>query len=101
MRAAAFVVALRPVLRTAGLRPADFATAFFAIGATPPWRVIALAYAAGQLVASYRLSDAAVNRAWKTAVRLIDVDGRTERERQQLNYARKILRQAIVPRKVA
>jgi hypothetical protein len=57
--------------------------------------------AAGQLAASCRLSDAAVNRAWKTAVRLIDVDGRTERERQQLNYARKILRQAIVPRKVA
>lgn len=57
--------------------------------------------AAGQLVASCRLADAAVNRAWKTAVRLIDVDGRTERERQQLNYARRILRQAIVPRKVA
>jgi hypothetical protein len=31
----------------------------------------------------------------------MDVDGRTERERQQLNYARRILRQSIGPQKVA
>lgn len=57
--------------------------------------------AANDLVARCRRSDAAVDRAWKTAARLIDVDGRTERERQQLNYARRILRQSIGPQKVA
>lgn len=57
--------------------------------------------AANDLVARCRRSDAAVDRAWRTAVHLIDVDGRTERERQQLNYARRILRQSIGPQKVA
>lgn len=53
-----------------------------------------------QMVA-LRRSDAAVDRAWRTAVHLIDVHGRTERERQQLNYARRILRQSIDPQNVA
>jgi hypothetical protein len=57
--------------------------------------------AANDLLAGCRRSDAAVDRAWRTAVHLIDVDGRTERERQQLNYARRILRQSIGPQKVA
>lgn len=57
--------------------------------------------AASDLLAGCRRSDAAVDRAWRTAVKLIDVDGRTERERQQLNYARRILRQSIGPQKVA
>lgn len=57
--------------------------------------------AANDLVAGCRRSDAAVDRAWKTAVSLIEIEGRTERERQQLNYARRILRQAIDPTKVA
>jgi len=57
--------------------------------------------AAKELLAGCRGSDAAVDRAWRTAVHLIDVDGRTERERQQLNYARRILRQSIGPQKVA
>lgn len=57
--------------------------------------------AANDLLAGCRRSDAAVDRAWRTAVHLIDVDGRTERERQQLNYARRILRQSIDPQKVA
>lgn len=57
--------------------------------------------AANDLVARCRRSDAAVDRAWRTAVHLIDVDGRTERERQQLNYARRILRQSIGSQKVA
>jgi len=57
--------------------------------------------AAKELLAGCRRSDAAVDRAWRTAVHLIDVDGRTERERQQLNYARRILRQSIGPQKVA
>lgn len=57
--------------------------------------------AANDLVARCRRSDAAVDRAWRTAVQLIDVDGRTERERQQLNYARRILRQSIDPQEVA
>lgn len=57
--------------------------------------------AANELLAGCRGSDAAVDRAWRTAVHLIDVDGRTERERQQLNYARRILRQSIGPQKVA
>ena len=56
---------------------------------------------ANDLVASRRRSDAAVDRAWTTALQLIDVEGRTERERQQLNYARRILRQSIGPQKVA
>lgn len=57
--------------------------------------------AANDLLVGCRRSDAAVDRAWRTAVHLIDVDGRTERERQQLNYARRILRQSIGPQKVA
>lgn len=57
--------------------------------------------AANDLLARCRRSDASVDRAWRTAVHLIDVDGRTERERQQLNYARRILRQSIGPQKVA
>lgn len=57
--------------------------------------------AAYDQMAALRRSDAAVDRAWRTAVHLIDVDGRTERERQQLNYARRILRQSIGPQKVA
>ena len=57
--------------------------------------------AANDLLAGCRRSDASVDRAWRTAVHLIDVDGRTERERQQLNYARRILRQSIGPQKVA
>ncbi|MDO8392469.1 MAG: hypothetical protein Q7V57_18500 [Actinomycetota bacterium] len=51
--------------------------------------------AAYSCVARRRNSDAAVDRAWSTAVQLIDVANRTERERQQLNYARRILRQSI------
>ena len=57
--------------------------------------------AANDLLAGCRRSDASVDRAWRTAVHLIDIDGRTERERQQLNYARRILRQSIGPQKVA
>lgn len=57
--------------------------------------------AANDFLAGCRRSDAAVDRAWRTAVHLMDVDGRTERERQQLNYARRILRQSIGPQKVA
>ena len=57
--------------------------------------------AANDLLAGCRRSDAAVDRAWRAALQLIDVDGRTERERQQLNYARRILRQSIGPQKVA
>lgn len=48
-----------------------------------------------------RRSDTAVDRAWKTAAQLIDVEGRTERQRQQLNYARRILRQSTSREKVA
>lgn len=59
-----------------------------------------LASAYDQVVA-LRRSDTAVDRAWKTAAQLIDVEGRTERERQQLNYARRILRQSIGREKVA
>ncbi len=59
-----------------------------------------LASAYDQMVA-LRRSDTAVDRAWKTAAQLIDVEGRTERERQQLNYARRILRQSIGREKVA
>ncbi len=57
--------------------------------------------AASDLLERCRRSDAAVDRAWKTALQLIDVDGRTERERQQLNYARRILRQSIGAQHVA
>jgi len=54
-----------------------------------------------QYAMNCRLADPAVDRAWKTAVRLMDVDGRTERERQQLNYARRILRQSMIADDVA
>ncbi|MBU3688398.1 MAG: hypothetical protein FGM29_02390 [Actinobacteria bacterium] len=59
---------------------------------------LAMAY---DQMSALRRSDAAVDRAWKTAAQLIDVEGRTESERQQLNYARRILRRSIGHEKVA